>query len=77
MIIHSSKYNSRSIAKEKVKEELIVSEEIKPVIETKKNSKTEKKKKITPTSIIEEQVVVEEKTKNEDLSKWLEEHTED
>ena len=73
MIIHSSKHNSRSIAKEKVKEELIVSEEIKPVIETKKNSKTEKKKKITPAPIVEEPVVVEdEKFESEDLSQWLE-----
>ena len=35
-----------------------------------------KRKKSTPI-VIEEPVVVEEKTEDEDLSKWLEEHTED
>lgn len=35
-----------------------------------------KRKKSTPI-VIEEPIVVEEKTEDEDLSKWLEEHTED
>lgn len=79
MIIKSSKYNSRSIAKEKVEKKSIVSEEIKPVVETKKVSKTERKRKNILTPVIEEPIieVVEEKTEDEDLSQWLEEHTED
>ena len=38
-----------------------------------------KKKKNIPTPVIEEPIVevVEEKIEDEDLSKWLEEHTED
>ena len=38
-----------------------------------------KKKKNIPTPVIEEPIieVVEEKTEDEDLSQWLEEHTED
>ncbi len=42
------------------------------------NEKPKKKKNI-PTPIIEESIVeaVEEKTEDEDLGKWLEEHTED
>ena len=37
-----------------------------------------KNKKITSTPIaVEEPIIVEEKTEDEDLSKWLEEHTED
>ena len=49
-------------------------EETKPVI--KENNHKRKNKKIIPTPIVEEQVVVEEKVEDEDLSKWLEEHTE-
>ena len=35
-----------------------------------------KRKKSTPI-VIEEPIIVEEKAEDEDLSKWLEEHTED
>ena len=71
MIIHThvdistllSKKDNEAI--EKTNEEVIV----KPVVR-------EKRKKFTPI-IIEEPIVVEEKTEDEDLSKWLEEHTED
>ena len=52
-------------------EEPTVNEEVivKPVVR-------ERKRKSTPIAV-EEPIVVEEKTEDEDLSKWLEEHTED
>lgn len=52
-------------------EEPMVNEEVivKPVVR-------ERKRKSAPI-IVEEPIVVEEKTEDEDLSKWLEEHTED
>lgn len=50
---------------EKPNEEVVV----KPVVR-------ERKRKSIPTPIVEEPIVVEEKVEDEDLSKWLEEHTE-
>lgn len=52
-------------------EEPTVNEEVivKPVVR-------EKRKKSTPI-VVEEPIIVEEKTEDEDLSKWLKEHTED
>ena len=50
---------------EKMNEEVVV----KPVVKDRKRK---------PISIaVEKPIVVEEKTEDEDLSKWLEEHTED
>lgn len=59
--------------KAEVKSDAIV-EEVKPI----KNEEivSKKRKKSIPVAV-EEPVVVEEKTEDEDLSKWLEEHTED
>lgn len=76
MIIRSSKslkrYNNIRIEEKPV----IVKEEVKP-LDNEVIHKS-KKRKITPTSlVVEEPIVVEEKTEDEDLSKWLEEHTED
>ena len=48
--------------------------EVKPIRNEEVISK--KRKKSAPI-VIEEPIVVEEKTEDEDLSKWLEEHTED
>ena len=53
------------IEEPRVNEEVIV----KPVVR-------ERRRKSAPI-VVEEPVVVEEKTEDEDLSKWLEEHTED
>lgn len=52
-------------------EEPTVNEEVivKPIVR-------ERKRKSTPI-VVKEPVVVEEKTEDEDLSKWLKEHTED
>ena len=73
MIIKSSRNNSKFIYKPEEKP-IIVNEEVKPLV----NERPKKKKNI-PAPVIEEPVieVVEEKTEDEDLSKWLEEHTED
>ena len=57
--------------KAEVKSDAIV-EEVKPIRNEEIISK--KRKKSTPI-VIEEPIVVEEKTEDEDLSKWLEEHT--
>lgn len=59
--------------KAEVKSDAIV-EEVKPIRNEEIISK--KRKKSTPI-IVEEPIVVEEKTEDEDLSKWLEEYTED
>ena len=59
--------------KAEVKSDAIV-EEVKPIRNEEIISK--KRKKSTPI-VIEEPIVVEEKTEDEDLSKWLEEYTED
>ena len=59
--------------KAEVKSDAIV-EEVKPIRNEEIISK--KRKKSTPI-VIEEPIVVEEKTEDEDLSKWLEEHTKD
>ena len=59
--------------KAEVKGDAIV-EEVKPIRNEEIISK--KRKKSTPI-VIEEPIVVEEKTEDEDLSKWLEEYTED
>ena len=59
--------------KAEVKSEAIV-EEVKPIRNEEIISK--KRKKSTPIAV-EEPIVVEEKTEDEDLSQWLEEHTED
>lgn len=59
--------------KAEVKSDAIV-EEVKPI----KNEEIISKKRKKSTSIaVEEPIVIEEKTEDEDLSKWLEEHTED
>ena len=75
MIIRSSKslkkYDSIKIEEKPA----IVKEEVKP-LDNEVIHKS-KKRKITPTPVIEETIVVEEKVEDEDLSKWLEEHTED
>ena len=56
-----------------VKSDAIV-EEVKPI----RNEEIISKKRKKPTSVaVEEPIVVEEKTEDEDLSQWLEEHTED
>ena len=59
--------------KAEVKSDAIV-EEVKPIRNEEIISR--KRKKSAPI-IVEEPIVVEEKTEDEDLSKWLEEHTED
>lgn len=78
MIIHSSRCNRKQIIKqvENVKKP-IVTEEVKPL--SNEVVQKPKKKKNIPAPVIEEPVieVVEEKTEDEDLSQWLEEHTED
>lgn len=59
--------------KAEIKSDAIV-EEVKPIRNEEMISK--KRKKSIPVAV-EEPIVVEEKTEDEDLSKWLEEHTED
>ena len=59
--------------KAEVKSDAIV-EEVKPIRNEEIVSK--KRKKSIPVAV-EEPIVVEEKTEDEDLSKWLEEHTEE
>ena len=59
--------------KAEVKSDAIV-EEVKPIRNEEIISK--KRKKSAPI-IVGEPIVVEEKTEDEDLSKWLEEYTED
>ena len=58
--------------KAEVKSEAIV-EEVKSI----RNEEIVSKKRKKPTPVVEEPIVVEEKIEDEDLSKWLEEHTED
>ena len=73
MIIKSSRNNSKFIYKPEEKP-AIVKEEVKPL----DNEIIQKpKRKKTAPIVIEEPVVVEENTEDEDLSKWLEEYTED
>ena len=73
MIIKSSRNNSKFVYTKK-EETAIVNEEVKPL----NNEIIQKpKRKKTAPIVIEEPVVVEENTEDEDLSKWLEEHTED
>lgn len=72
MIIKSSRKNSKF--NYKTEESVIVNEEVKPL----GNEIIQKSKRKKPTPVaVEEPIVVEEKTEDEDLSKWLEEHTED
>lgn len=73
MIIKSSRNNSKFVYTKK-EETAIVNEEVKPL--NNKIIQKSKRKKATPI-VVEEPTVVEEKTEDEDLSKWLEEHTED
>ena len=73
MIIKSSRNNSRFIYKPEEKP-AIVNEEIKSL--DSEIIQKPKRKKSTPVAV-EEPIVVEEKTEDEDLSQWLEEHTED
>ena len=73
MIIKSSRNNSKFVYKPEEKP-AIVSEEVK-FLDNEIIQKP-KRKKSTPI-VIEEPIVVEEKAEDEDLSKWLEEHTED
>ena len=75
MIIKSSRKNSKF--NYKTEEPVIVNEEVKPL--DNEIIQRPKKKKNIPTPVIEEPVieVVEEKVEDEDLSKWLKEHTED
>lgn len=73
MIIKSSRNNSKFVYTKK-EETAIVNEEVKSL----DNEIIQKpKRKKTIPIVVEETVVVEEKTEDEDLSKWLEEHTED
>lgn len=73
MIIKSSRNNSKFVYKPEEKP-AIVSEEVKFL----DNEIIQKPKRKKPTPVaVEEPIVVEEKTEDEDLSKWLEEHTED
>ena len=69
MIIYSRKKNKKPVVVEKAIEEIKVEE---PVVVKKPRRKTEK-----IIVSVEEPIVVEEKIEDEDLSKWLEEHTED
>lgn len=73
MIIKSSRNNSKFIYKPEEKP-VIVNEEVKPL--DNEIIQKPKRKKSTPIAV-EEPIVVEEKTEDEDLSQWLEEHTED
>ena len=76
MIIKSSRNNSKFIYKPEEKP-VIVNEEVKP-LDNEIIQRPKKKKNIPTPVAVEEPIVVEEKTtEDEDLSKWLEEHTED
>ena len=75
MIIRSSKANKPSINVKSIKKVELIEENKTVISET---NRKKKNKKTIPTPVVEETpVVVEEKTEDEDLSKWLEEHTED
>lgn len=76
MIIYSRKKKKPSVPVENTVI-TIVNNEVKPL--DNEIIQRPKKKKNIPTPVIEEPIieVVEEKTEDEDLSKWLEEHTED
>lgn len=69
MIIRTSKSLKRCNNEVVVKQE-----EVKPL--DSEIIQKPKRKKSTPIAV-EEPIVVEEKAEDEDLSKWLEEHTED
>lgn len=73
MIIKSSRNNSKFVYKPEEKP-AIVKEEVKP-LDNETIQKLKRKKSIT--TAVEEPIVVDEKTEDEDLSKWLAEHTED
>ena len=73
MIIKSSRNSSKFVYKPEEKP-AIVSEEVK-TLDNEIIQKPKRKKSIP--IVIEEPIVVEEKVEDEDLSKWLEEHTED
>lgn len=80
MIIYSRKKinTNTTVVSTKVEEKsTVVNEEVKPLDNA--IIQRPKKKKNIPAPVIEEPVieVVEEKVEDEDLSKWLEEHTED
>lgn len=82
MFIYAKKSKKPQVIEKEIREKQIpVVDEKNIKIETKsENSMSKKKnKKIIPTPVVVEEipVVVEEKTEDENLSKWLEEHTED
>lgn len=83
MFIYAKKSKKPQVIEKEIREKQVpVVDEKNIEAETKsKNSMPKKKnnKKIIPTPVIVEEipVVVEEKTEDEDLSQWLEEHTED
>ena len=61
--------------KKEVIKKPVVNEEVK-VLDNEIIQKPKRKKSSIPV-VVEESIVVEEKTEDEDLSKWLKEHTED
>ena len=78
MIIYSRKKRNANtaIVSTKVEEKsTIVNEEIK-TLDDQIVQRTKKKKPVS-TPMIKNSPVIEENTEDEDLSKWLEEHTED
>ena len=82
MFIYAKKSKKPQVIEKEIREKQVpVVDEKNIKIETKSENSIPKKKnnkKIIPTPVVEEiPVVVEEKTEDENLSKWLEEHTED
>ena len=83
MFIYAKKSKKPQVIEKDVREKQVpVNDEKNIKIETKSENSMPKKKnnkKIIPTPVVVEEipVVVEEKIEDEDLSKWLEEHTED
>ena len=76
MIIYSRKKKKPSMPVENTVI-TIVNNEVKP-LDNEIIQRPKKKKNIPTPVAVEEPIVVEEKTtEDEDLSKWLEEHTED
>ena len=79
MIIRSSKAlksNKNTVLNNFDEKPVIVNEEVKP-LDNEIIQRPKKKKNIPTPVAVEEPIVVEEKTEDEDLSKWLKEHTED
>ena len=77
MIIRSSKAlkSNKNTSLDNFDEKIaIVKKEVKPL--DNEIIQKPKRKKSIPVAV-KEPIVVEEKTEDEDLSKWLEEHTED